>query len=235
MKKITLLLFFVFLSGCSNIHEHQYTEANYQQPAICTICQKEAGFPLQADFRKYNIILNMEINNSYQLKTVCMDDKTIVTTANVEIVEYINDYQNENYPKNEDYQWKRLVLKLSFDDHNVVENGASINYLTTNYYNISQYVATYNYNADKSCYEFTVNYYGVDYPECMLKISATDIDWKNQNDSYLKQYILTFDFFIPTDFDGIVVGVRNAAIDDSGFSYFYEYYDSEQFLLFRLD
>ncbi len=234
MKKILLILIIV-LTGCSSFHEHQYTDANYQQPAICTICQKESGFPLQPDFIKYNIVLNMEINQSYFMKTVCKDDKNIFTTAEVEIIDYIKDFQDEKYLKEEDYQWKRVVIKLTFTDINVVEKGVSINYLTTNYYNIGQYVSTYNYNYDKSCYEFTVNYYGIDYQNCKLKISATDGEWESKDGNYIKEYILTFDFCVPENFDGIVVGVRNADIDASGFSYFYEYYDSEQFLLFRLD
>ncbi len=234
MKKILLILI-ILLSGCSAFHEHQYTDANYQQPAICTICQKEAGFPLQPDFSKYDIVLNMELNKSYLLKTVCKDDKSIYTTATVEIIEYIDDYQNENYQKNENYQWKRVVIKLTFDDENVVENGVSINYLTTNYYNIGQYVSTYGYNYDQSCYEFTVNYYGIDYKDCKLKVSSTDNSWEKKGENHIKEYFLTFDFYVPKNFDGIVVGVRNAGIDASKFSYFYEYYDSEQFLLFRLD
>lgn len=235
MKKILLILLVLILTGCSTFHEHKYSKANYQQPATCTICQKESGFPLQPDFSKYNIVLNMDVGNTYQLTTVCKDDKTIYTIANVEIVEYINDYQDDNHKKDQDFQWKRVVLKLTFNDKNVVDNGVSINYLTANYYNIGQYVSTYNYDYNDSCYKFTVNYYGIDYNNCKLKISASDLDWTNENDEYIKEYILTFDFYIPLGFDGMVVGIRNAAIDASNFSYFYEYYDSEQFLLFRLD
>ena len=90
MKKILLILI-ILLSGCSAFREHQYTDANYQQPAICTICQKEAGFPLQPDFSKYDIVLNMGLNKSYLLETVCKDDRSIYTTATVEIIEYIGD------------------------------------------------------------------------------------------------------------------------------------------------
>ena len=235
MKKTLLVLFIFILIGCSAFHEHQYSKANYQQPAICKIYQKEAGFPLQPDFIKYNIILNMEIGKSYQLETVCKDDKTIYTNATVQVMEYIKNYQNDNYINNDDYQWKRVVLKLSFDDDNIVENGVSVNYLTTNYYNIGQYVSTYNYNYDESYYEFTVNYYGIDYLDCKLIISTVNVDWQSVDNRYIKEYIFTFDFNVPKDFDGIVVGVRNAAIDSGSYTYFYEYYDSEQFLLFRLD
>ena len=208
-------------------------ESQYQQPAICKIV-KRGRFSLQPDFIKYNIILNMEWKE-LSTGTVCKDDKTIYTNATVQVMEYIKNYQNDNYINNDDYQWKRVVLKLSFDDDNIVENGVSVNYLTTNYYNIGQYVSTYNYNYDESYYEFTVNYYGIDYLDCKLIISTVNVDWQSVDNRYIKEYIFTFDFNVPKDFDGIVVGVRNAAIDSGSYTYFYEYYDSEQFLWFRLD
>ncbi|HQB32246.1 MAG TPA: hypothetical protein PLI19_02830, partial [Erysipelotrichaceae bacterium] len=190
MKRVLALFVILLLTGCSSLHEHQFSDANYQQPAICTICQKEAGFPLRADFSIYDIVVNMEIGKSYLLDTVCKDDRTVSTSAKVEVVEYISDYQNENYVQKADYQWKRVVIRLSFDDDKVVENGVAINYLTTNYYNIRQFVSTYNYNFDKACYEFTVNYYGVDYSQCQLIISATDVEWQNSEEGYIKEYLL---------------------------------------------
>ena len=75
---------------------------------------------------------------------------------------------------------EKSSFETNFNDKNVADNGVSINYLTANYYNIGQYVSTYNYDYNDSCYKFTVNYYGIDYNNCKLKISASDLDWTNE-------------------------------------------------------
>ena len=41
---------------------HQLSEANYQQPATCSVCGATEGEPLQADFDKYGLVCNAELN-----------------------------------------------------------------------------------------------------------------------------------------------------------------------------
>ena len=42
-------------------------------------------------------------------------------------------------------------------------------------------------------------------------------------------------FYIDQGYDGIVVGLRNSGIDNSGKYFIYEYYNETDFLLFRVN
>jgi len=237
MKKhfIYIIATLLLLSGCSSIHQHKYNPANYQQPETCSICGKTKGFELTPEFETRDLQTNMELNTAYKYTTVCSKDDTLTTEATVTVVSDTIITSDETHPAKDGYNYRIVVIKLVFGDFNSNEYGFRYNYFTTDYYDITEFTNSYSYNSQTQLNEFTLNYYGVDYP-CTLDTVITKTDWKKSaDDLYTKTITITQEYFIPEGYDGLIIGIRDSSIDVSDCTYIYQYYNPDQFLLYRME
>lgn len=224
----------LLLSGCSSIHQHKYTPANFQEPATCTVCGKTQGFELEAEFDKRSLEPNMSLSIEYDYNTICSKDETFETTGKVTILSDTIIDSDETHPAKDGYQYRIVVSQLTFNDFNSNEYGFKYNYFTTDYYDITAFTESYGYNAEKQINEFKVNWHGEEIA-CTLNTIITKTDWKkNAEGSYTKIITLTQEFVLPVGYDGIIIGYRNSGIDVSNTQFFWQYYDADQFLLYRL-
>ena len=83
--------------------------------------------------------------------------------------------------------------------------------------------------------DVTVNYNGQDYDKCRVSVTTGSSEWLKKNDVYEKTVTVTWNLTVPQGYDGIVVGLRNSGIDNSGKYFIYEYYNETDFLLFRVN
>lgn len=97
---------------------------------------------------------------------------------------------------------------------------------------------------------FSTNYYNIKLDEDTLETDAIDehhtVVWQGRRDEYTLRYAtdatdggfrVTFTARVPKGFDGVVVGLMNAAVADAAEdeAYFYDYYTGpEDFALFRM-
>lgn len=237
MKKkfLLVLVSLILLSGCSSIHQHKYSPANYQQPETCSICGKTKGFELTAEFEQRKLETNMEFNQTYEYSTICSKDETFTTVGKVTIIKDEVIQSDENHPAKDGYNYHIVAIQLVFDDFNSNEYGFKYNYFTTDFYDITDFTNSYSFNSESQLNEFKINYYGVEYP-CTLNTIITKTDWKkNTEGMYTKTITITQEYLLPENYDGIIVGLRNSSLDVSNSTYIYQYYNPEQFLLYRLE
>lgn len=236
MKKQFVLLFaLLLLTGCSSYHQHSYQKANYQTPETCTICGKTKGFELEPDFEIRNIETNMEYDLEYPYSTICLKDETLPTTGKVSIIKDEILQSDSTHPAKEGYHYHIVTMKLVFNDFNSNEYGFKYNYFTTDYYNITDFTNSYQYDSSNQINTFTVNYNGKDFP-CTLNTIITKTDWKKNSEGlYTKTITITQEFLLPEGYDGIVVGFRDSSIDVYDSVYLFQYYQPEKFLLYRLE
>ena len=229
---IAIIILLMLLAGCSSFHSHKWSEANYQSPSTCSICQETRGTPLEADFDAHEITINLSQDSSLDYHTICNleDCETCgkVTVSEKKIID-----SDAEHPAKTGYQWQIVTLKAVFDDEASNLYGFNYNYLTANYYDIEGFEQSYNYVADAT-HSFTVNFNGTDYTECQCYVDAHSSEWTKYEDRYQKTVTVTWNFLVPTGYDGMVVGFRNSAVDTEGKYFLYQYYDAESFLLFRV-
>ena len=233
MKKIKLLLSVILtaslLTGCANMHTHQWSEANYQSPSTCSICGLTRGNPLTADFDRYQLKADMQINAGRTYHTICSESEdptegtVTVTSVSTGEPSDISGYENQT-----------VTLTAVFSDAASNAAGFLYNYVITDFYDIESFEASFRYS-EGNIHTFTVNYNGQDYDKCRVSVTTGSSEWLRKNDVYEKTVTVTWNLTVPQGYDGIVVGLRNSGIDNSGKYFIYEYYNETDFLLFRVN
>lgn len=224
----------LLLTGCSSIHQHKYNPANFQEPATCSVCGKTQGFTLEPEFEKRDLDTPMTLNTEYQYNTICSKDETITTVGKVSVISDTIITEDETHPAKDGYEYRTVVSQLTFSDFNSNEYGFKYNFFTTDFYDITSFTESYGYNTDKQVNEFKVNWHGVE-STCSLNTVITKTDWKkNAEGTYTKIVTLTQTFMIPVGYDGIIIGYRNSGIDVTDTQFFWQYYNADEFLLYRL-
>ena len=235
MKKFGfILLATVLLSGCSSIHSHDWTPANYQQPATCSVCGQSEGVALIADFDRYAIkVLPLTRGKTFEYHTVCADsDETV--TGNVSVEDFRRFDSDEAHQGKSGYQWQILTLKLQIGDAASNQYGFRYNYVINDFYNIENFTRTYRYDDEKQYCTFTVNWYGKDYDGCHVRVGCNNGEWRQGSDYYYKDITITFEALLPEGYDGLVAGLRNSAVDATDRYYLNQYYQQNDFVLFRM-
>ena len=232
MKKLKLLLFSIsialLLTGCANLHTHEWSEANYQSPSTCSICGLTKGSPLTADFDSHRLKADMQENRERIYHTVCgetedpTEGKATVTALSLGEPSDISGYENQT-----------VTMTAVFSDAASNAAGFQYNYIITDYYDIESFEASFHY-LEGNRHAFTVNYNGQDYDKCRVSVTTSSSEWIKKNDAYEKTVTITWNLTVPQGYDGIVVGLRNSSIDNAGKYFIYEYYNETDFLLFRV-
>lgn len=179
--------------------EHALTEANYQQAATCEVCGATVGEPLQAEFEKYGLTCNTELDTNYPYVIPCYDEG-YTTEGKVSFSDYEVFDSDETHEAAEGYEWKAVTLTILFDDENADLHGFGFtNWMLTNYY--SDVDAYYDYNSDTDTY--TIDYNGIKFIEAKYDCISLQSEWIN--DDYIRQQRLYFR--VPKGYDGLVIAV----------------------------
>ncbi|MBE6030542.1 MAG: hypothetical protein E7225_02950 [Clostridiales bacterium] len=228
---VVVMVLGTILTGCGPKEcEHEFTEANYQTPATCTLCGVTEGEVLTPDFETYGIEAYMEPGNTYNYKTICMLDESMYTIGKATVSHAVIPDDEEHEAK-EGYEWHKVDFNVLFDDDNAKTCGVAVNFLCEDYYNIKDHDDSADHS-DPDISVYTANVNGEDMPVYLRQGGGF-----TQNDDYSATFDLTFEVHMPAGYDGIVVGLVNQELlADGNAGYINTYYtgDTEEFLLFRI-
>ena len=170
---------------------HTWIEANYQQPATCEVCGVTEGEPLQADFEKYGLNCNTDIDTPHTYKVPDYDTNKLTATGEVTFTDYEIFESDNTHEALDSYEWRAVTMTI------VLQNGRT-SWNVSDYYNIEAY-DSYDENADT----YTVNYNGIDYTECLYDEECYKDIW--EGDVYTWQWRVFFR--VPEGYDGRVIYV----------------------------
>ena len=183
---------------------HTLTEANYQQAATCEVCGETVGEPLQADFEKEKISCDAELGQTYTSVEPCYDNPEYTTTVKVIFSDYSTFASDETHEALDGYEWQTATLTYVVDDENGYNYGFSIKgFYADDYYNREAVPDEFGEN-------YTINYNGVDYDECVGYSEEESSGWVNN--VYTIKHILTFR--VPEGYDGRVIRVPSDGTRD---------------------
>ncbi|MBD5476550.1 MAG: hypothetical protein HDR17_11320 [Lachnospiraceae bacterium] len=188
---------------------HILTEANYQQPAACEVCGETEGKPLQADFEKFGLECNAELDTAYPFVIPCYNSTEYTTAGKITFSDYEIFESDDTHEALEGYEWRAITTTTIFDDENAYNYGYSgFSPLSDDYYNSID--DTYDENTDT----YTLNYNGTDYSDVKQESEVLQSGW---NDDVFT-YKVRFFFRVPKGYDGVVVTViryNSATWDDN--------------------
>lgn len=212
---------------------HTLTEANFQSPAICTVCGAEVGEPLAADFETYGIECNVEANVEYDYHTVCWDDHSIETVGTLIVKDYAIVESEDTYDAKDGYEWRMATMSLRFDDENAVNYGMSVCDFHNDYYNVKLSQDTrerIDANGHAAAFKHTINYNGEN-TDAYLYADILNQGW--HDNVYTADIKLAF--LVPVGYDGVIIGVRNGALELPDDTYLTDdYTNPDDFLMFRM-
>ena len=240
---------------------HTWIEANYQDPKSCSGCSITEGKPLEADFEKYGLTINMQENKHYYSKSEsassysatepyayiihCNNDISQQITAETYICDYRIFESDANHPAKEGYEWRAFDLELTVFGKNATIQFYLVDYYTTQKSDDSEFdLAGTEWDFLSDTFGgtgFMVNYHGEEYP-CAVVIE--DAEWGDYGKAYysfgteLEEPVNFYDFnasfyaCVPVGYDGVVVALTDMDYDDN--LYFYEI-ANENTLSMRMD
>lgn len=137
---------------------HIWKGANYQDPETCTICGTAQGKPLEADFEKYGLEINLwenkhyteyaESSRSYYIYapedgfpyvTSCYSDITKKTTGALYLCNYRIFQSNEIHQAVDGYEWRAFDVEIEFSGENAYKYGIGAVMSAENYYAIADW------------------------------------------------------------------------------------------------
>lgn len=220
--------------------EHTLTEANYQQPATCEVCGTEVGEPLQADFEKYNLTEHMvELDKEYDCVTMCYDDSSYTTVGKL----FFSNYQtfaygtpeksgnftlNTDLPEKAGYEYKVLDITITYSDENALKYGEYVGMCWENNYDIVGFDDSWQ-NRDDGWTQFTVNWNGTDYTECMFSYVG---EWLSDSDADIYNGMCIVR--VPVGYDGFVIGLYNRKVERGEGQYIFDV-DNTDTIFFRFE
>lgn len=175
--------------------EHTLTEANYQQAATCEVCGETVDEPLQADFEKFGLECNAELDTPYPFVIPCYDTTEYTTAGKITFSDYDVFESDETHEALDGYEWRAVTLTLVFDDENAYNYGYSgFTPLSDDYYKCYD-------STDDTYNENTLNYNGTDYNDCKTESEVLQNDWNDNIYTYQTRLF----FRVPKGYDGKVV------------------------------
>lgn len=184
--------------------EHTLTEANYQQAAACEVCGETVGEPLQAEFEKYGLVCNAELDVTYPYVIPCYDEG-YTTNGKVTFSDYDVFESDETHEALDGYEWKAVTCTVIFDDESAYNHGYSGIYPAT----VDYYDATFLDNYEEKKVSFVSTYNGEEYDGIQYDKETLQSGWND--DVFTYQYR---DFYrVPKGYDGIVMAMYNPSVD----------------------
>ena len=232
---ITVLVLSLLLAGCSagDFHSHKWVDANYQEPMKCSVCGETIGEKLEADFDAKKIEPAFKEGEPAEYRSITaegqLDTAGTATITGTQVFK-----EDETHQAVDGYQWTIVNMVLSFSDEVSRKNGFDYNYLISDYYDIEGFTHSFIYDEAVGYNTFKVSWYGKDYDQCRVLVKTVSSEWEKSAEGYTKTVELTWNLLLPEGYDGTVIGVRNSKIDIGESHYLYQYYNAEDFLLYRI-
>ena len=211
---------------------HDATEANYQDPSVCSRCGLELVPVLQADMEKYGFTEFMEIGVTYDYHTVCNKNREKTTVAEVTVNRYEIFDSAEGYPAKDGYEWRIVEMQALFHEQNAKNYGSATATNYEDYYTIKLHDDTAVYDEETEIDTYSVCYHG-EIMEATERIVSNWSGWHYEGGRKVDIRTVTWEFCVPKGYDGAVAGFLNAAVEWEDGTYLYDY-QPEDFLLFRL-
>ena len=205
---------------------HHLTAANYQHPALCQVCNEYVGAPLVPDFDNYNIANFMRPGVEYTYRT--QTERGYSTTeGRTQVTRYETLLGNDTLFERTGYVWHIVTLTTEFSDSAYIQLGARPEPFVTDYYAIALCEETIQKDFD-SYWEYEANVEGDSAHIYIEQEASLDVGYGG-----VATMTLTYYVHAPEGYDGVVVGLKNSAVNlkDSTFG---EEYRKEDFVLFRL-
>jgi len=206
---------------------HTWAEATYQAPATCTVCGETDGEPLTPDFVTHEISL-AEQGQTYDCTMMCQDKAEATTVTHVTVSDYRTFDADDTHPAKEGYEYRQAAFTILCDDDNANAYGVVYGTSVENYYDILSLDDSSVHNEDGTT-TFTVNIDGRE-QECLYMEETSWEAWVGR--SITGHCTLTVQ--VPVGYDGVVVGVRDNAIQYEDGLHLYDIYQPTSFVLFRL-
>lgn len=205
---------------------HTWIEATYQTAKTCEVCNTVEGEPLTPDFVTHNMKADCELDTEYDFVT-CSQNGEVTLPAKVIFTDYQTFESDETHEAKEGYEWKKITIQVRFSDE-VVKDGWSFDVQSPDYYKIQPEDAEEEVVNDVGVGdEYTVNWNGVDYAECV-----SEIDFEYTSGEHLctvQKY-----YRIPIGYDGQTVGVFHGELKIPAGEYIYDQPLAKDGLLFRM-
>ena len=218
---------------------HTLQAASYQSAALCSVCGSAVGAPLLPDFDKYNMADFMRRDILYTYTTQTEDGQSltegrtsfqnyqVIVTGQEPIVGELI-IPRETFFEREGYEWHIVTLNTVFSDEAYRQGKARLEPFVTDYYSLELWQNTLDKSAGAQ-WSYTANISGEEvhiFVEHAAKIVT------NANGS--ETVTLQFAVHMPKGYDGVVVGLKNSAVDLSA-KPLGEAYTKKDFIFFRLD
>ena len=197
-------------------HDWLENTPNYQQPKTCSRCNETDGDPLEPEFEKKGLAVETEWDKEFLITQPCYSNYSMTTVgrhrfSNLRRTVSDNDLGLEAA---EGYEWLIFDFICKYDDANAAAYGFSgvfnsgMDYYDT--YNVGNSNLGDMFEPGETDLEtvehFTVNWYGEDYPECMLLWGEyTGPEWNTETLTCINEH--TIYIRIPTGYDGIVISM----------------------------
>lgn len=182
---------------------HALTEANYQQAATCTVCGEIEGEPLMADYEKNGIVCNAELDIEYPYTVLCYENEDCTTTGRVIFSDYEVFSSDETHEAMEGYEWQVVTATAVFDDDNARKYGRSVTFNVDDYYEDVEI---------EFLEKYTLNYFGVDYEECIQEYELLKSGWVGAVDTVQYRVYAR----LPKGYDGwVIYAPTNTGADDT--------------------
>lgn len=208
--------------------EHTLTEANYQQPATCEVCGETVGEPLQAEFEKYGLVCNAELDITYPYVIPCYD-AGYTTNGKVTFSDYKVFESDETHEVLDGYEWMTVTYTVIFDDENANYHGyGGIMMDILDYYDNS-FFDNYDENTDT----YTAYYNGTEYSGIKYDFERLQADWVDDDFTYQAKVFIR----VPKGYDGLVMAICNpgiASFSESEYNIYEIAKENDDTILFRL-
>ena len=158
----------------------------------------------QADFEKYGLVCNANLNTTYPYVIPCYD-REYTTNGKVTFSDYKVFDGDETHEAMDGYEWRAVTCTVVFDDDNAYYHGYSgIGPATTDYYNEAFFD---NYKEKKV--SFSAAYNGIEYTGIQYDQTLLQNGWDNDVFTYQFRNF----YRVPKGYDGVVLAIYNPTVD----------------------
>ena len=154
--------------------------------------------------KKNGLVCDAQLDTAYPYTVPCSGNNDYTTTGTVTFSDYEVFTSDETHEALEGYQWQAVTITYAFDDENAKKYGISAAIFGSSDYYFGEDNKTLEEN-------YTVNYYGLDYTECIAEVDNLQIGW-NDNNVCIIQYRIYERY--PKGYDGWVIYVHTDAGED---------------------
>ena len=209
---------------------HDATPADYWSASVCSRCGEELAPQLTPDFVTYGLDTHfIEKGKPYDYKTRCYENESYFTVGKATVTRYdIIPGAEGTLEVRDGFNWRIVTFAVVFSDENANDYGMSPSITLEDYYNIRQHDDTLDYDEETGRSSFDVVYKGQTY-RCTSFLENAYAGWVDNSNTWT----CTFYVQLPEGYDGIVVGLRNRAIDWPDDAYIFDL-DNSDTIFFRL-